>query len=59
LLLLKKYFRQLRDLNAEFGAKELLRENAEDIYMLAAGVRTMDIDTQEDYNKLKTLDKSL
>ena len=52
-----KYFNQLGNLDAEFGAKELLARNFFDIHLLDAGSKTLDIDTDEDYDKLNQLSR--
>ena len=52
-----KYFTQLEKLNSEFGAKELLSKNTADIHLLHAGNKTIDIDTQEEYQKLNKLNR--
>ena len=51
------YFKQLGQLNADFGAKELLAKNMVNIHLLKAGAKTADIDTETDYIKLNQYNK--
>ncbi len=49
----KTCFKKLRSLKGDSGARELLAERASDILLFDAGNRIKDIDTPEDYQKLK------
>ncbi len=51
------HFKQLAGLNSEYGAKELLRQEGHDIFLLNAGAKTLDIDTKTDYNHLNQINR--
>ncbi|MCP2028260.1 molybdenum cofactor cytidylyltransferase [Flavobacterium sp. HSC-32F16] len=48
----KKYFDELLDLKGQEGAKKLIRKYAEDVISIPFEKGNIDIDTEEDYNKL-------
>ncbi|MFC4390826.1 nucleotidyltransferase family protein [Flavobacterium quisquiliarum] len=48
----KKYFKELLDLQGQEGAKKLIKKYAEDIASISFEKGSIDIDTEEDYNKL-------
>ena len=48
----KLYFPQLVELNAEYGAKELLRNSVDDTFVVDSNGKTIDIDTLETYQQL-------
>ncbi|MDT0552629.1 nucleotidyltransferase family protein [Urechidicola vernalis] len=45
------YFNELIKLKGDFGAKQLIREQANKIKLVFGGDELIDIDTQEEYNK--------
>lgn len=47
------YFQKLRDLKTDYGAKEILKEHADQIYALDPKGKAIDVDTLSDYRKLK------
>ncbi len=47
------YFSELMQLNQDFGARKLLQKYSDDIVGLSPGDRAMDIDTIEEYHRLK------
>ncbi|SIS74018.1 molybdenum cofactor cytidylyltransferase [Zobellia uliginosa] len=49
----KPYFEALLKLNKDFGAKQLLQEEENQVIRLSAGQNIIDIDTSEDYERLK------
>lgn len=49
----KRYFSELKELNHDFGAKEILKKYPLDTLSLDPKGKEKDIDTIEDYNKLK------
>ncbi|MDQ6530355.1 nucleotidyltransferase family protein [Flavobacterium sp. LHD-85] len=48
----KKYFQELLELNGQEGAKKLVKKYAEDVVSVLFEKGNIDIDTEEDYNKL-------
>ena len=48
----KLYFPQLAELNAEYGAKELLRNSVDDTFVIDSNGKAIDIDTPEAYQLL-------
>ena len=48
----KLYFPQLAELNAEYGAKELLRNSVDDTFVVDSNGKAIDIDTLETYQQL-------
>ena len=51
----RDYFDLLTDIDGDSGAKLLLQEHENDVIPLSAGNVTLDIDTQQDYEQLKSL----
>lgn len=49
----KAYFHELAELKADYGAREVLQRHREDVIVLDAAGRTVDVDTPEDYKSLK------
>ena len=49
----KKYFRELAKLNGDVGAKNIIRQNINDVATVSFPEGKIDIDTQEDYDALK------
>lgn len=49
----KKYFRELAKLNGDVGAKNIIRQNMNDVATVLFPEGKIDIDTQEDYDALK------
>ncbi len=47
-----RYFSELAQLDTETGAKAVLQEHGADVWLMNAGLKTADIDTKEDYDKL-------
>ena len=48
----KLYFPQLVELNAEYGAKELLRNCVDDTFVIDSNGKAVDIDTPDAYQQL-------
>lgn len=48
----KKYFKELQDLKGQEGAKKLIKKYFEDTASIPFEKGSIDIDTEEDYNKL-------
>ncbi len=48
----KKYFAALRQLQSDFGARDIIRNNADDLYVMDPKGKALDIDTLETYQKL-------
>ncbi|MEN2488659.1 nucleotidyltransferase family protein [Flavobacterium sp. B11] len=48
----KKYFQELLELKGQEGAKKLIKKYAEDVVSVLFEKGNIDIDTEEDYNKL-------
>ena len=48
----KKYFEQLALLNGQYGAKKIIQANQADVAEVAFPLGAVDIDTEEDYEKL-------
>ena len=46
------YFEALKELNSQYGAKDLLRQNRESCHILDAGEKVGDIDTPADYKRI-------
>ncbi len=51
----KKYFNQLAMLHGSYGAKKMMQQFSDDIYPVSFPAGAIDIDTPDDYNKLKGL----
>lgn len=51
----KDYFDALADLKGDSGAKSMLIAHDNDVIPISAGNVTLDIDTQQDYERLKSL----
>ncbi|WKB80956.1 nucleotidyltransferase family protein [Cellulophaga lytica] len=47
-----EYFAELRQLNEDFGAKEILIKHASEIVMVEPNGKEIDVDTQQDYNSI-------
>ncbi len=52
---LEAYFPRLASLEGEHGARDLLRQYSEDSLVINAGTKIMDIDTDEDYDRLREI----
>ena len=50
--IIKKYFNELLDLKGQEGAKKLIKKYLEDTVSVPFVKGYIDIDTEEDYNKL-------
>jgi len=48
----RSYFKQLAELNDDFGAKDILKKNKTFVKALIPSVNNLDIDTKEDYEAL-------
>ncbi|WP_335964902.1 nucleotidyltransferase family protein [Galbibacter sp. PAP.153] len=51
----QKYFNLLEELNADEGAKQIIKENEDNVIAIPAGDFVMDIDTKQDYKKAHKL----
>ncbi len=51
----REFYPQLASMEGEHGARDLLRQNANDCLVIDAGIKIMDIDTAGDYDRLREI----